>query len=83
MSHGRKFVIPPFRPNVHMDSSNAERIWGALRAAIQEIYNKNASSLSYEELYRCVMKSWARPSGQRGASRRGNPAQECVQPRPA
>eukprot|EP00501_MAST-03F_sp_TOSAG23-6_P002131 GSMAST32.ASY1.ANO1.2228.1 assembled CDS len=52
MSGAKKFVIKPFRPNVQMDDKQATKIWNALRSAIQEIHNKNASSLSFEELYR-------------------------------
>ena len=47
-----KFVIKPFRPDVQWDAAKAEKTWGALRAAIAEIHNANASSLSFEELYR-------------------------------
>ena len=35
-----------------MDAKAANKIWMALRSAIDEIHNKNASSLSFEELYR-------------------------------
>lgn len=62
MADRKAFVIPPFRPNVNMDSRKAESIWGALRSAIDEIYKRNASSLSFEELYRCA-------GGPRGAAR--------------
>ena len=48
----QKFVIKPFRANVHMDTSTADKIWSALQLAIGEIHNKNASTLSFEELYR-------------------------------
>jgi cullin 3 len=47
-----KFVIKPFRPNQQMNTEQARKIWAALRDAIREIHNKNASSLSFEELYR-------------------------------
>eukprot|EP00743_Colponemidia_sp_Colp-15_P002799 GILK01003029.1.p1 GENE.GILK01003029.1~~GILK01003029.1.p1 ORF type:complete len:733 (-),score=137.04 GILK01003029.1:128-2326(-) len=47
-----KFVIKPFRPNVPMDSTQAEKTWQALQEAIHEIHNHNASTLSFEELYR-------------------------------
>ena len=54
MSDGAKgkFVIKPFRPSVQMNHERATQIWEALHAAIREIHNKNASSLSFEELYR-------------------------------
>jgi len=35
-----------------MNTEAADGIWKALRDAIQEIHNQNASSLSFEELYR-------------------------------
>ena len=35
-----------------MDESAANQTWDALAKAIDEIYNRNASKLSYEELYR-------------------------------
>ena len=35
-----------------MDRTDASRTWGALANAIDEIYNRNASELSFEELYR-------------------------------
>eukprot|EP00903_Cladosiphon_okamuranus_P018135 g16689.t1 len=47
-----KFVIKPPRPRNHMDERAAQVIWDLLSTAIGEIHNKNASSLSFEELYR-------------------------------
>lgn len=35
-----------------MDKAVATQTWGALANAIDEIYNRNASQLSFEELYR-------------------------------
>ena len=35
-----------------MDGGQAEDIWHQLRAAIQQIHDHDASSLSFEELYR-------------------------------
>ena len=35
-----------------MDQTGAEQIWGALGNAIDEIHQRNASALSFEELYR-------------------------------
>eukprot|EP00613_Pedinella_sp_CCMP2098_P033057 CAMPEP_0171731480 /NCGR_PEP_ID=MMETSP0991-20121206/28962_1 /TAXON_ID=483369 /ORGANISM="non described non described, Strain CCMP2098" /LENGTH=829 /DNA_ID=CAMNT_0012326513 /DNA_START=87 /DNA_END=2577 /DNA_ORIENTATION=- len=53
MSNGKgKFVIKPFRPYCAMDGAQATEIWYQLQAAIKQIHNKNASSLSFEELYR-------------------------------
>jgi hypothetical protein len=37
-----------------MNTEQARKIWAALRDAIREIHNQNASSLSFEELYRSV-----------------------------
>jgi len=46
-------VIKPFRaPHAQMNRAQAEEIWRQLRASISEIHNQNASSLSFEELYR-------------------------------
>jgi len=51
-SQRRQFVIKPFRPHCQMDDAQALVIWKSLRGAILEIYNHNASMLSFEELYR-------------------------------
>lgn len=37
-----------------MDKSDAQNTWNVLGRAIDEIYNRNASQLSFEELYRCA-----------------------------
>ena len=42
----------PFRAHVPMDRAVASQTWEALANAIDEIYNRNASQLSFEELYR-------------------------------
>jgi cullin 3 len=42
----------PFRQHVPMDMTAASQTWEALANAIDEIYNRNASQLSFEELYR-------------------------------
>ena len=47
-----KFVIKPFRPDIQWDEAKAENTWIALKSAIGEIHNQNASTLSFEELYR-------------------------------
>ena len=47
----KRLVIKPF-PVSQMDDQQAERTWNSLESAIGEIHNKNASSLSFEELYR-------------------------------
>ncbi|CAM6121875.1 unnamed protein product [Calypogeia fissa] len=46
------FKIEPFKHKVEMDPRYAEKTWKILEDAIQEIYNHNASGLSFEELYR-------------------------------
>lgn len=51
-----KITIKPFRHQVTMDPNYAENTWNLLRNAIHEIHKKNASGLSFEELYRCVLK---------------------------
>jgi cullin 3 len=48
----KKFVIKPFKPRNNMDLAAAQGIWGSLSRAIAEIHDKNASALSFEELYR-------------------------------
>lgn len=42
----------PFRSHVPMDKTAAKQTWNTLAKAIDEIYNRNASQLSFEELYR-------------------------------
>lgn len=52
-SRGRekKFVIKPRQQEV-LDDSAAREQWGVLKRAIHRILEQNASSLSFEELYR-------------------------------
>lgn len=52
MSAPKKFVIKQFKHPSGMDESQAKKTWSSLQCAIDEIYEKNASSLSFEELYR-------------------------------
>ena len=52
MSSSKKFVIKNFKSAVTMDNVQAKKVWESLQLAIHEIYNKNASTLSFEELYR-------------------------------
>eukprot|EP01094_Clydonella_sp_ATCC50884_P028172 TRINITY_DN8371_c0_g1_i2.p1 TRINITY_DN8371_c0_g1~~TRINITY_DN8371_c0_g1_i2.p1 ORF type:complete len:738 (+),score=239.95 TRINITY_DN8371_c0_g1_i2:74-2287(+) len=47
-----KIIIKPFRHQVQMDPHYAEQTWKLLKHAIHEIHKKNASVLSFEELYR-------------------------------
>lgn len=48
----RNFQIEAFKHKVVVDPKYADKTWGLLEHAINEIYNHNASSLSFEELYR-------------------------------
>lgn len=48
----KSFKIEPFKHKVEMDPKYAEKTWKILEDAIHEIYNHNASGLSFEELYR-------------------------------
>jgi cullin 3 len=48
----KKFVVKPLRNNMGMDQNKAKETWQALRSAIKEIHEHNASLLSFEELYR-------------------------------
>jgi hypothetical protein len=44
--------IEPFRHRVETDPKFFDKSWRKLHDAIREIYNHNASGLSFEELYR-------------------------------
>ncbi|XP_078432761.1 cullin 3 [Wolffia australiana] len=48
----RNFKIEAFKHRVEVDPKYAEKTWKVLEHAIHEIYNHNASGLSFEELYR-------------------------------
>ena len=48
----RNFKIEAFKHKVEPDPKYAEKTWNLLEHAIHEIYNHNASGLSFEELYR-------------------------------
>ncbi|KAK8522909.1 hypothetical protein V6N13_115857 [Hibiscus sabdariffa] len=48
----RNFQIEAFKHRVVVDPKYAERTWKIIEHAIHEIYNHNASGLSFEELYR-------------------------------
>lgn len=50
----RNFQIEAFKHRVVVDPKYAEKTWKILEHAIHEIYNHNASGLSFEELYRLV-----------------------------
>ncbi|XVE53253.1 hypothetical protein DITRI_Ditri02bG0189200 [Diplodiscus trichospermus] len=48
----RNFHIEAFKHRVVVDPKYADKTWSILEHAIHEIYNHNASGLSFEELYR-------------------------------
>nr|GMD54085.1 cullin-3A-like isoform X1 [Ipomoea batatas] len=48
----RNFQIEAFKHRVVVDPKYAEKTWNIIEHAIHEIYNHNASGLSFEELYR-------------------------------
>lgn len=48
----KNFQIEAFKHRVMVDPKYAEKTWKILEHAIEEIYNHNASGLSFEELYR-------------------------------
>ena len=48
----RKFTIKPFRSYTQMDTTSATQTFSSLASAMDEIHNRNASTLSFEELYR-------------------------------
>ncbi|KAL3815950.1 hypothetical protein ACHAXA_003571 [Cyclostephanos tholiformis] len=51
-NNSRKFTIKPFRSYTQMDANSARATFESLAAAMDEIHNRNASTLSFEELYR-------------------------------
>lgn len=51
----RNFQIEAFKHRVVVDPKYAEKTWKILEHAIHEIYNHNASGLSFEELYRLLL----------------------------
>lgn len=61
MSSQRKknFQIEAFKHRVVVDPKYPEKTWKILEHAIHEIYNHNASGLSFEELHRfCAFASY-------------------------
>lgn len=54
----KNFQIEAFKHRVVVDPKYAEKTWKILEHAIQEIYNHNASGLSFEELYRFPFHSF-------------------------
>jgi len=47
-----KITIKPFKHQMQVDPNYAENTWRLLKGAIHEIHKRNASGLSFEELYR-------------------------------
>ncbi len=52
LSTKKNFQIQSFRQQISLDVNAANNLWCSLSKAIDEIYNQNASTLSFEELYR-------------------------------
>ena len=52
---GGKFVIKPYQHTSQMNKEGAMDTWTSLDAAITQIHQQNASSLSFEELYRSAL----------------------------
>ena len=50
----RTLKIEAFKHKVEADPKFFDKSWKKLEDAIREIYNHNASGLSFEELYRLV-----------------------------
>ncbi|EFH63556.1 hypothetical protein ARALYDRAFT_894845 [Arabidopsis lyrata subsp. lyrata] len=48
----RNFQIEAFKHRVVVDPKYADKTWQILERAIHQIYNQDASGLSFEELYR-------------------------------
>lgn len=44
----------PYKQHAQMDRARAQGVWQELRGAVDEIFAKNASNLSFEHLYRSV-----------------------------
>jgi cullin 3 len=63
MNSQRKRIpkIEPFKHRVEVDPKFFDKSWKKLDDAIREIYNHNASGLSFEELYRFTPLRPSRP----------------------
>ncbi|RVW31214.1 Cullin-3B [Vitis vinifera] len=55
----RNFQIEAFKHRVVVDPKYADKTWKILEHAIHEIYNHNASGLSFEELYSMWDHQWS------------------------
>lgn len=54
----RNFQIEAFKHRVVVDPKYADKTWQILERAIHQIYNQDASGLSFEELYRSFIASF-------------------------
>lgn len=45
-------MIKQYKQPAQVDPTQALRVWASLQSAIRQIHNQDASSLSFEELYR-------------------------------
>ncbi|KAF8852017.1 Cullin-domain-containing protein [Acephala macrosclerotiorum] len=64
---GRGKIRPPRRPGVggHVETSEFDTQWDILRSALKEIHTKNASKLSFEQIYRASYKIVLKKQGDR------------------
>ncbi|KAF2477687.1 Cullin-domain-containing protein [Lindgomyces ingoldianus] len=60
---GRQRIRPP-RRGLHGDEIDFENTWSTIASAFREIHTKNASRLSYEELYRHAYKVVLKKKGE-------------------
>ena len=51
----KKLVIKPFKPLGGANKEKAEVIWASLSVAIDQIFSRNVSNLSFEVLYRYIL----------------------------
>lgn len=63
---GRGKIRPPRRntPLTHDDSGDLETQWMILESALTEIHTKNASNLSFEQIYRASYKMVLKKQGE-------------------
>ncbi|KUJ18567.1 Cullin-domain-containing protein [Mollisia scopiformis] len=64
---GRGKIRPPRRAGVagHVETSEFDAQWDILRSALKEIHTKNASKLSFEQIYRASYKIVLKKQGDR------------------
>ncbi|POS86595.1 hypothetical protein EPUL_004218 [Erysiphe pulchra] len=61
---GRGKIRPPRRnAAIHDDSKDLETQWGILKSSLLEIHTKNASTLSFEQIYRASYKMVLKKQG--------------------